>query len=307
MLFFSTLLWGISFPVMKVLAGMNHLAAPGASPLFAPAYVAAPRYVIAAAVTLLVLLVSRVRPTRRELIQGLWVGLFSAGGTLSQTDGIQFTSASTSAFVTQMTCIFVPLWVALRTRHNPGLRTWLCCGTVLAGVGILGHMDLGTLRLGRGELETLLCAAFFSGQILAVDNKAYAGNRSGAVTAIMFAVQAVILAAFAVAVAPDTHALSAPWSSPTWVGLTLILAFVCSIGAFSIMMKYQPAITPTQAGLIYCAEPVFTSLLALFVPAWLSRVSGIAYSNEVPTLALIVGGGLITLANVTIQLPEKRD
>ncbi|MCZ7634738.1 MAG: hypothetical protein M5U12_00885 [Verrucomicrobia bacterium] len=47
----------------------------------------------------------------------------------------------------------------------------------------------------------------------------------------------------------------------------------------------------TQAGLIYCAEPVFTSLLVLFLPAGLARLAGVPYENELVTGRLVVGGG----------------
>ena len=45
----------------------------------------------------------------------------------------------------------------------------------------------------------------------------------------------------------------------------------------SIMNVWQPHIEATHAGLIYCAEPVFTALLCLFLPALLSVWAGIAY------------------------------
>jgi hypothetical protein len=68
------------------------------------------------------------------------------------------------------------------------------------------------------------------------------------------------------------------------------------------MNAWQPKITATEAGLIYCVEPVFGALMALFLPAIFSVWAGIAYLNEAATWTLLVGGGLITAANVLIQL-----
>jgi hypothetical protein len=39
---------------------------------------------------------------------------------LLQTDGLRFTAASTSAFLTQFYAILIPVYVALRSRRNPG-------------------------------------------------------------------------------------------------------------------------------------------------------------------------------------------
>jgi len=73
------------------------------------------------------------------------------------------------------------------------------------------------------------------------------------------------------------------------------------------MNKWQPKITSTEAGLIYCVEPLFASIFVLFVPAIFSRWAGIDYPNEHATWSLVVGGGLITLANVVVQMsPEAR-
>ena len=58
----------------------------------------------------------------------------------------------------------------------------------------------------------------------------------------------------------------------------------------------------TEAGLIYCVEPIFASALALFLPALLSVWAGINYPNETATWTLLAGGGLITAANVLLQL-----
>lgn len=68
------------------------------------------------------------------------------------------------------------------------------------------------------------------------------------------------------------------------------------------MIKWQPKIPATEAGLIYCVEPVFTAVLVLFLPAWFSAWGGFDYANERVTWHLLAGGGLITAANVLILL-----
>ena len=302
MLALASLYWGLSFPVIKAITLLNHLLLPEASTWFLTAAAVAPRYVLAAVFTFVLWRGGGWGATASELRQGIGVGLFSAMGALLQTDGLQFTEASTSAFLTQFSAILVPTWVALRHRINPGWVVWACCGLVMVGVGILGHFDWRTLKLGRGEWETLLCSISYTGQILWVDKKEFAGNRPDKVTNIMFALQGAVFVAIAAVAAPRMSALVIPWTSPSWLGLTLVLTIVCTIGAFSIMTRWQPKITSTEAGLIYCTEPLFASLFTLFVPALLAAWVAVAYSNERATLSLVVGGGLITLANVVIQV-----
>jgi drug/metabolite transporter (DMT)-like permease len=301
MLVLANLYWGISFPVIKSITSLNRLLLPGSGSWYIAAAALAPRFVLA---VLIMLLFSQrsARATRREMKQGLGIAVFAAAGTLLQTDGLQFTNASTSSFLTQFSAILIPAWLALRHRRSPGIAVWAGCVLVLLGVAILGHFDWSTLRFGRGEWETLLCSLFFTAQILWIEKPEFAGNRPGPVTLAMFALQAAAFTVMAAATAPSARALLVPWESTAWVGLTLTLAVVCTIGAFSIMNKWQPRITSTEAGLIYCIEPIFASVFALFLPAIFSAWAAIDYPNEHATWSLVIGGVLITVANIMVQL-----
>jgi drug/metabolite transporter (DMT)-like permease len=83
-----------------------------------------------------------------------------------------------------------------------------------------------------------------------------------------------------------------------------LLVLPCTLGGYLLMNHWQPRLSATQAGLIYCVEPVFASLTALFVPAWLSRWADISYVNERVSINLLSGGGLITAANILIAVHQ---
>lgn len=305
MLVLATLYWGLSFPVIKSITSINRALFPAAGSLFVAAMALAPRFLLAA----LLMLVFRRRgkggATRLEIQQGLVIGAFAAAGTFLQTDGLQYTDASTSSFLTQFSAILIPAWVALRHRRNPGAVVWVGCVLVLLGVAILGRFDWRALRFGRGEWETLLCSLFFMGQILWLEKPEFAGNRPGPVTLAMFSIEGAAFAGLAAATTPGLAALAVPWESPVWLGLTLTLTLVCTIGAFSIMNKWQPRITSTEAGLIYCIEPLFASIFVLFLPGIFALWAAIDYPNERVTLSLLIGGGLITLANGLVQMQPR--
>jgi drug/metabolite transporter (DMT)-like permease len=307
MLVLATTFWGVSFPLMKAIAALTHELVPDAGTWFLGASAFAPRFVIAAVVTLAFAWRKLPSATAGEVRQGVVLALFTSGGSLFQTDGLQFTDASTSAFLTQLSAIVIPALVAVRSRRNPGVRVWAACILVLAGVAVLGHLNWHRLRLGRGEWETIVCSFFFVGQITTVGRRAYAANRTEVVTMIMFALQAVILVGVAAATAPRAQALLTPWASGPWLGLTIVLSLVSTVAAFSIMNTWQPKITSTEAGLIYCIEPLFASIFALFLPGLISVATGIAYANETATASLLIGGGLITAANVIVLTQPARD
>ncbi len=302
MLLVANVFWGLSFPLIKAITLLHAKLLPEAGTWFSAIYTAAPRFLLGTAILVALRPRDAWLANRAEWKQGVILGLFSAACMLLQNDGLQFTEASTSAFLTQFYAILIPVWVALRGRHNPGALVWTCCALVLAGVAILGRFDWRQLHMGRGELETLLSSLFFMGQILTLERKEYAGNRPEKITFTMFATEAVVFWVLAGATAPNAQALLLPWTSTPWLVFTAVLTVLCTIGSFSLMNAWQPKISATEAGLIYCFEPIFGTLMALFLPALFSVWAGIAYANESATWTLVAGGSLITLANVLLQL-----
>lgn len=306
MLLLANFYWGLSFPVIKTLLPLQAQLVPEAGTWFAAIYSVAPRFLLATGILLLWQGRKILNITRLELMQGLGIGGFASMGMLLQNDGLHFTSASTSAFLTQFYAILIPIYVALRARRNPGGRVWVSVLLVLAGVAILGQFDWKEMSFGRGEWETLLASVFFMVQILWLERRVYAENRPMQVTLVMFVTLSVIFWTLAGVAAPSAAALIVPWTSPVWLGLVALLTVFCTVGAYTIMNKWQPKITATEAGLIYCVEPIFGSVMALFLPAIFSVWAGVNYPNETATWMLLLGGGLITVANILIQLRPQR-
>ncbi|HVU16226.1 MAG TPA: hypothetical protein VHD32_04845 [Candidatus Didemnitutus sp.] len=298
----ANLFWGLSFPLIKALGFTVHGVLPDAGTTFITAMSVAPRFLLATGVVLLLARRSVAAMNAAEARQGVALGLTAGAGMFFQNDGLQFTSASVSAFLTQFYAILIPVVVALRVRRAPPPVVWLCGVLVLVGAAILARFDPRTLTLGRGEIETLVSSIFFMGQILVLADRRHAANRVMPVTAAMFATEAVIFTALAFGTAPHAADVLRPWTVPVWLGFTALLTVFCTLGSFLLMNRWQPLISATEAGLIYCTEPVFTAIMALFLPAWFSAWAGFSYPNESLEWRLLVGGGLITAANVLIQL-----
>lgn len=296
----ATAWWGFSFPLTKALYAGQRAIEPGAGSWFLAALGHSARAWLGALCLLpFVLRAGGIRAG--EWRQGIAVGAASAGGFLLQADGLDHTLASTSAFLTQFCCVLLPLWIALRSRRAPAARVFVCVALVLVGSAVLAQFDPRAMRLGRGEVETLLSTGFFTWQILLLDRREFAANRALQTTLVMFLVVAVLLGFVAAISAPSLPALWHVWQRPANVLLLAALALFCSVFAFLLMIRWQRHVPATEAGIIYCFEPVFAALCALFLPAWLSGLMKIEYANETLTADLLIGGGLIMLANVALQ------
>jgi len=239
--------------------------------------------------------------TRREVEQGIVLAIFGVGGILLQMDGLAYTDVSISAFLTQGYCLFIPLWIALADRRWPALKVFLSTFLVVAGVAVLAKLNFQALKLGRGEIETLVASLLFTGQILCLENPRYAANHPENFSTVMFLSMALLCVPLVCMTAPGAAACARAYASPPACGFLTILVVFCTLIAYTMMNRWQKFVTATEAGLIYCIEPVIASVMALFVPAIFSSWAGIHYSNERLTARLFIGGGLITAANVLLQ------
>ena len=301
MLLVATTLFAVSFPVMKALVLEQQKLQPGANSWFFTSLDVMYRFG-AAGLLLAVFLGRGLRKiSRLEIEQGLGLAVFGAGGILFQMDGLAYTAASTSAFLTQCYCVFIPVWVALTHRRWPARKILLCVGLAVAGMGILAGLDFRDLKLGRGETESVIASLLFTGQILWLERPRYATNDPLRFSFVMFVGMALLCLPAVWLTAPDAGACLRAYASPAAIGFLTTLVVVCTLGGYLFMNRWQPRVTATEAGLIYCIEPVLTSVLALFLPALISVWAGINYANELLTARLLIGGGLITLANLLVQ------
>jgi drug/metabolite transporter (DMT)-like permease len=244
--------------------------------------------------------------SRQEVLQGLGLGLFGGAGMLFQFDGLAHTEASTSAFVTQGTVIFVPLVQAILRRQWPARRELVCCTVALAGVAVISGWDWNRMSIGRGELETLVAAMFFTGQILWIERPGFNYNDSLRVSLVMFIVVAMLsLSPACLGHASLATMVSSVATPVTWVFLAILIG-PCTLLSYLWMNRWQRHVSATTAGLIYCLEPVFAMAFAFFLPGWFSSWSGIAYANETLSVEVLVGGGLILLGNLFMQWPPPR-
>ena len=302
MLVLTTAAWGLSFPGGKALLTAANDALPGRDPWFFSSLMIGVRFGLAAMLLLIFHPRAFAQMRASEVRQGIGLGFCGGLGMLFQADGLAFTDASTSAFLTQFASVLVPIVVAVRTRRLPSAFVMFCVALVVVGVAVLSQLDWRAMHLGRGEFETLIGTAFFTAQILWLERSAFYGNHTGRVTLVMFLTIAVILAPVAI-----THAHSASdalvfVSTLPMAALLAGLTLMCSLLAFLLMNHWQPFVDATTAGIVYCAEPLFATLFALFLPALLAVFLGIAYANESTTTHLLIGGSVITVANLLIAL-----
>ena len=294
----TTVLWGTTFPILRGLQLAQHRHG---SPLTDPQLAAADtaiRFGLAGFVLLAFYGKHLFSVTGREWSQAGGLALFAGLGLFLQTLGLAWTDASISAFLTQFYVPIIPLVVALRTRQWPSGRIIIACAMVLVGAAILSPGLLRHFILGPGEFVTLVGSIFFAGQIMWVERPIYAENRSGLVTLLMFTLIACLFGAAYAVMGGTRQPQPGLFQRPSTVELILALVLFCTVLSFLTMNTWQRFISSTEAGLIYSLEPVIATVLAAFLPGFISRFAGVDYPNETLHWSLLLGGSMIVAATI---------
>ena len=268
----ATALWGTSFVAVKsALADATPLA-------FLTIRFTLAALVIAPGTPL------RPRPVGQELSGGAVLGLLVAFGFIAQTAKLVITTPSRSAFIVAVSSVLAPLIALAWLGERPRWLTAAALALATLGIYLLTAPDAGGLN--RGDLLTLVCAACFGGQIVAVSELSRRYDARRLVFTQVAGTALVAALATAVFERPHIH-----WT-PRFVGALGYTVLFASTISFLLQMRAQRAMSAARAALIFCFEPLFAA-----VTSWLVL-------GERLSLLQWGGGALILVGMVIAELPQ---
>lgn len=193
----------------------------------------------------------RRRATPHEWRDGAIAGVALLAGYVFQTVGLQYTSSATSAFITYLLVVFVPLLSALVLRRWPNPLS--VAGVPIAVAGLWLLTSARTEGFGRGEALTLGCAVAFAIHIVVLGKVAarHDAIRLTLVQLLVVAAGCAVPGAFAGSFRLPAVALAGALA--TGIGATA--------AAFALQVWAQRLVTPTRAAILLLLEPVFAGIL----------------------------------------------
>jgi drug/metabolite transporter (DMT)-like permease len=221
--------------------------------------------------------------TRAEARAGIQVGLFMFGGYAFQTAGIARTTPSKAAFITGLSVVLVPLFLAAFWRKKIGGAAWAGAAASFAGLYLLTVPPQGFADVNRGDLLVLGCAALYAFQIIFIAS--YAGKYSLGALSCLQVILAGTLSAIAVPVLNATHleTFFVRFTFPMEFGVIVTAIFTTSL-AYPLLVWGQTHTTATNTALILTFEPVFAAITSyIFLH---ERLGGRSLAGAV----LILGG-----------------
>lgn len=258
----AAILWGGTFVVIK-------LALDSVPPFLFLAV----RFWLAGIITLLLYrktLFSKENRRWDYILPAFFVACSALLGYAFQTIGLVYTTATQSGFMTGAYVIFVPLLQIVIERKLPSLRTWVAVLIVVIGLFLISQNGKSyeeitkTVGFGYGDGLTLIGAFFFAIYIILIDIFS-----KKIPTQILVSFEILLIAIVSTTLFPVESILlnqqiSIQFDLKFWIGI-LYTSIFATIFTTQIQARYQKAVPPARAGLLYSLEPVFSFFLAYLV------------------------------------------
>lgn len=270
-LFYCAAVWGSTFYMVK-----DALGAVDATVMVAY------RFLLSAA--LLLPLVLRRKNKFALLKESAILASILATLYVTQTVGLNYTSASNSGFITGLFVIFVPVFMLAFFRTPPTPVQWGASWLALGGLWMLTG---GIGRINRGDALTVLSAMTYAGHLLATDKYVRADADAILLAFHQFWMTGLLALGFALVQGASLGVASAKAG-----GVIVFLAVVPTLSAFYIQMLAQKLTAPVKVSLIFSLEPVFAAAFAWTLGGELFKTSSAA------------GGALIVAAMVAGELSK---
>jgi drug/metabolite transporter (DMT)-like permease len=216
------------------------------------------------------------RLNRQTILRGTIVGLALGVTNLTFVVGVQGTSISRAGVINNLFVLFIPLIARVVWKDRIGGINIVGIGLASLGIALLAGG--GGEGFNRGDMISTLCAFFIAIHIITV-SKVLKDEDVWLVSLVQFSVVALMAAVTALLVPTPPFSLGL-----TSLAAIIYCAILPTVVCFTLQNSYQRYVTPTQAGLIYTLDPVW-SLLA-----------GFAVLGERLTMREWYGCGLIFLA-----------
>ena len=272
-LVFVAIVWGAGFVLMK--------DAIDDQPVFD---------FLATRFTLATLVMIAIRPqvlsaiNKQTLFRGSVLGVMLGLAYITQTIGLDLTTAAITGFLTGLYVVFTPLlfWFVFKKKVDKKV----IFGTTLALTALL-FISFNGISIDPGQIWLIACALLFAGHIIGLSFWSNAKDIYP-LTVIQLAAGSVVCWLGAL---PDGY--QPPPNTFVW-GTVVFTAVFATALAFLIQTWAQSIMDPSRVAIILTGEIVFAAVIA------------VAVGQEVLSARTIIGGVLIVVAMLIVEWPDKK-
>jgi len=223
------------------------------------------------------------RINAQVLWRGIPLGALLGLGYVTQTIGLNVSTAAVTGFITGLYVVLTPLlgWFIFKKRVSP-IVIW---GVALATLG-LAFISIHGASIEIGQLWVIACAVFFAAHIVGLGR--FSPNQDiYALTVVQLAMVAIINWVLAL---PDGY--QSPPDGSVWFAVIFTAIFATAI-AFFVQTYAQSIMDASRVAIILTLEVVFAAAMS------------VAVGQEVLSLQTIIGGSLMLGSMLLVEWPRK--
>lgn len=227
------------------------------------------------ALALLVMaIVVRRLPTRRELRIGAVIGVVLAGGYFTQTAGLAITSPGNAGLITGLFVVLTPL---INRLFGAPVRWWTWVATLVSLVG-LALLTGGPSGMSVGDVLVLACAVLFALHIVLLGRWS-PGTATGPLTMVQMGMCTLLFSL------GGTWSLRPP-SGSVWFAI-LVTGLLASAFGYFVQTWAQAHISANRTALVLATEPAWALVAAIVLAG--QRFGLVEAVGAVLLMAAIVG------------------
>lgn len=223
------------------------------------------------------------------LNRGALLGVALGLGYVTQTIGLEQSTAAITGFFTGLYIVLTPLFAWLLLRQKIASKVLL--GVIIATIG-LGVITLGGLGFDVGTISLLACAILFALHIVGLGRWS-PGRDTYALTVVQLATVAVICWVGAL-FNPSDPGYQSPPDADVWNAVLFTAIFATAV-AFFVQTWAQSIMDASRVAIILTTEVVFAALFA------------VALGQEVLSIRTVIGGSLMVIAMLIVEWPSRND
>lgn len=241
--------------------------------------------------TIAVLVMIAVRPSvikklrGATLKHGILAGTLLAGGYVTQTIGLELTTAAITGFLTGLYVVLTPVigWLMFSQK----ISKQLVVGIALAFVA-LAFISFNGLSIEVGQLWVILSAVLFAGHIVALSFWS-PGKDVYALTLVQLAMVGLVSWGGSFI----DGAYQAPPSANGWFAVIFTAVFSTAV-AFLVQTWAQSQMDASRVAILLTSEVLWAAIIAV--------VAG----QEVLSIRTVIGGAVMVAAMLVVEWPSKQ-
>ncbi len=247
------------------------------------------------------------KESKSDIRLAFWSGLGLGSALMTQTSGLNYTTATNSSFITSLYVVLIPIVSSFvfknaAAKYKIKISHFFLALLAFLGMALLLNMpeqiQNGKFTFNKGDLITILTAITSTGHIIFVSLAApkikngFRFNTYQTFWALLLLIPFLIYD-------NNVHAVKLWPENPSWLSIMSILglALFVSMVAFYLQVRAQKVLTAATASMLCLLEAPFAFLFALFL------------LNESLNLIQSIGALIILLSSalsVIIERPKNR-